>query len=425
MAHRVLLGLGSNVGDRLGFLRSALRGIGKFGRVGKTSHIYKTDPCYVTQQPEFLNMAAELFTDLAPDALLKHTKGVEVLVGRKPKLIDKGPREIDIDILAYGDLQVNEPDLKLPHIALQDRDFVLVPLMDIEPSLRLNGKSLRDMLKDATVIARPRKVLPCKSNIIELGQRTLLMGVLNITPDSFYDGGRNFDTLKAISRGLEMAHEGADIIDIGGESSRPGSLPVETEVELERVLPVIAELRRQLPHTLLSIDTMKPEVASQAVAAGVDIVNNTSPILHFSNDNEVPVINMHSRGTSAEMYAMSDYPDGVVSTVIQELSSRIAESGLWKFNVIADPGIGFAKQPSDSWKLIEELGCLTESLPYTSLLGYSNKKFLRDFAKSTKPLEGNLAIAGFAVAKGIDILRIHEVKEVKAYLTVADRLHRR
>jgi len=423
MAHRVLLGLGSNIGDRLQFLKNALNGLNKLGTLGKTSHIYQTDPCIVTNQPEFLNMAAELHTDLSPDALLSQVKSIERALG-SPRVVDKGPREIDIDILTYEDFSLNQAQLTIPHAALHDRDFVLVPLKDIDPSLKVKGKSLNEMLEQAKVLGKPRRVLPCRSNILELDRRTLIMGILNVTPDSFYDGGKFLNVDVAVARGLEMAREGADIIDIGGESSRPGALPVDLNVELQRVLPVISQLRSELPKTLLSIDTMKAEVAAQAVKAGVDIINNTSPDLHFGNDNSVPVIYMHSRGNSAQMYAQSAYPNGVTETVVEELSRRIETSGLWRFNVIADPGIGFAKLPEDNWNLLKGLKEFKEALNYTTLLGSSNKRFLRDFCKSLELLEGNLAVAGFAASNGIDILRVHEVKELKKFLGVADYLIR-
>jgi dihydropteroate synthase len=169
---------------------------------------------------------------------------------------------------------------------------------------------------------------------------------------------------------------------------------------------------------------MKGEVARQAVAAGADIVNNTSPSDLMETDNAVPMVCMHSRGSSADMYAQSQYSAGVASSVVEELTKRISGSKLWKFNVIVDPGLGFAKKPEDNWELLRDIGRVLGPLNCTSLLGASNKRFLKEQLKTDSVLEGNLAVVGYAAATGVDIVRVHEVKETKAFLSVADRLSR-
>jgi dihydropteroate synthase len=253
------------------------------------------------------------------------------------------------------------------------------------------------------------------------------MAILNVTPDSFYDGGRRLDPGRAIADGIEMAEAGADVIDIGGESTRPGARPVSEDEELERVLPVVRGLRRGLSIPI-SIDTYKSGVARVALGEGADIVNDISA-LRFDTEmgglvaaEKVPVVLMHMQGTPRTMQAEPRYHD-VVREVGDFLAAQIryaVEQGVQRGNIIVDPGIGFGKTLDHNLALLRGLPELA-SLGQPLLVGASRKTFIGKIlgAEPSERLEGSLAVAVAAVLAGANVIRAHDVKETRRAVRIA------
>lgn len=264
----------------------------------------------------------------------------------------------------------------------------------------------------------------------DLGKRTLIMGILNVTPDSFCDGGRFFKLTDAVTCAKQMAADGADIVDIGGESTRPGSEPVPLDEELRRVIPVIKAVRKELDITI-SIDTYKAEVAKRALEAGANLINDVSALRFDERMKEVvakhkvPVVLMHMRGTPKTMQQDPTYED-VVKEIIAFLRERIefaTTAGIARENIIIDPGIGFGKL---CWHNLEILRRLSEFrvLGRPILVGTSRKAFIGQILKTevSERLEGTLASVIISVMNGADIVRVHDVKAVKRAVAIADAI---
>jgi dihydropteroate synthase len=265
---------------------------------------------------------------------------------------------------------------------------------------------------------------------LDFSRRTAIMAILNVTPDSFYDGGRRLDPGKAIADGIEMAAAGADVIDIGGESTRPGARPVPADEELERVLPVIRALRGAVSIPI-SIDTTKASVARAALAQGADIVNDISA-LRFDPDMaglvaaaKAPVILMHMQGTPRTMQAAPRYDD-VVREVGNFLAARIqyaVERGVERDKIVVDPGFGFGKTLEHNLALLRGLPALA-ALGQPLLAGVSRKTFIGKILglEPGERLEGSLAAAVAAVLGGANIIRAHDVKETRRAVRIADAI---
>ena len=256
------------------------------------------------------------------------------------------------------------------------------------------------------------------------------MGILNITPDSFSDGGLYFDKARASAQGLMLIEEGADILDLGGESSRPGSDPISAEEEIRRVIPVIAAIRKE-SDVLISIDTTKMEVARAALEAGADIINDISAfrfepeMLTFAQEKEVPVIFMHMLGMPKTMQANPFYKD-VLKEVRAFLKERVATAksmGIKKENIFIDPGIGFGKRLEDNFSIIKNLKFL-EDIDQPILIGISRKSFIGNILNlpASERIEGTIAAAILSVLNGAHILRVHDVANVKKAVMVAEAI---
>ncbi len=273
---------------------------------------------------------------------------------------------------------------------------------------------------------------------LTLGRRTCVMGIVNITPDSFSDGGRFFGTQAAVAQGLALAAAGDDIIDVGGESTRPFSDPVTAEEEIRRVVPVIESLAAQISIPI-SIDTTKAEVARSALKAGASIINDisalrTDPALGpLAASQGVPVILMHMLGTPKTMQVKPAYND-VVTDVRNFLADAIARAeaqGIERRRIIVDPGIGFGKTFEHNLILLQQLAAFQE-LGVPLLVGASRKAFIRNLLKPAEakdiPAEwpeveaGSQAAAVAAVWQGAHIVRVHEVAATRAALTVIDAI---
>lgn len=260
--------------------------------------------------------------------------------------------------------------------------------------------------------------------------RPLIMGVLNVTPDSFFDGGKHTTPQQAIDHALWMEDDGAHIIDVGGESSRPFSSPVSTDTELRRVLPVIEGLRAK-SDIAISIDTCKAKVAREACQAGADIINDISG-LRFDDEMAATarelgayLVVMHMKGTPKDMQEAPSYGD--VMAEIREFFAKqtrfATESGIREEKIIIDPGIGFGKRVEDNLKIIKSLRDLkTFGMPI--LIGTSMKAFIGKVTASPLEgrVEGTLASIAIAVWNGADIVRVHDVKKTRKVVSLVDAI---
>jgi dihydropteroate synthase len=291
---------------------------------------------------------------------------------------------------------------------------------------------------------RPLYTWRLRSRELKLGARTLVMGILNVTPDSFSDGGKFFSRDHAVGHALQMLDEGADILDIGGESTRPGarvgepgvSPTVSAEAELRRVMPVIEDILRERPGTVISVDTYKAEVARKTVAAGAEIINDVSalrwdPLMPSTlADLACGVILMHTRGRPDEWRNQPGSPD-IVAEVRNDLrswSQSAAAAGIARERIVIDPGFGFGKSFEQNYPLLARLGELHE-LGFALLSGTSRKSFIgRTLARDGKDapaeerLNGTLATVVASVLQGAHIVRVHDVKPAVEAVKVADEI---
>jgi dihydropteroate synthase len=278
--------------------------------------------------------------------------------------------------------------------------------------------------------ARKRFELRCRGGDLQLGERTLVMGVLNVTPDSFSDGGRFFEPAKAIEHGLLMAGQGADIIDVGGESSRPGADAVSLDEELRRVIPVITGLasRLEIP---ISIDTYKAQVAEQAIEAGAQIINDISGLSFdpqlpaVAARFDTPLIIMHIKGNPKTMQEAPSYNDvmGEIIAYMREGIERAERAGVDPHQVIVDPGIGFGKRVQDNLLILNRLDELAV-LERPILIGTSRKSFIGAVLNQEvdQRVIGTLATVAVSVLKGAHIVRVHDVPAIKQTAAMVDAI---
>lgn len=297
--------------------------------------------------------------------------------------------------------------------------------------LRHELEGLHEDLRQLGLTSQPpSRYLDCRGFLLPLGRRTLIMGILNVTPDSFSGDGLADDPKRAIEVGCRMVEEGADILDVGGESTRPGADPVSAEEEKRRVLPVIEGLMTEIMAPI-SIDTSKPEVAQAALAAGAQIINDVTglqrhpEIAHLAAESRAPIIVMHMRGTPKTMMELTDYDD-----VVAEVAERLARSveiacaaGVSRDQVIVDPGFGFAKTVEQNLELLRRLGEL-KALGQPLLVGTSRKSLIGRVlgVEIHDRLEGTAATVAYAISQGSDIVRVHDVKVMVRVARMTDAI---
>jgi len=259
-------------------------------------------------------------------------------------------------------------------------------------------------------------------------RKPLLMGILNVTPDSFFDGGAYYEPEMAVQHALKMVDDGADIIDVGGESTRPFSTPISVEEELQRIIPVIEGIRAQ-SNIPLSIDTYKSQVADEACKRGVQIINDISGLtfddrmVHIAREHGATVIIMHIKGTPATMQKDPVYTD-VITELCTYFTERIefaTHHGVADDHIILDPGIGFGKRVEDNLKIIKHLSRFKD-LGKPILVGTSMKSFIGVVTDSPlhERTEGTLASIALAVWNGADILRVHDVRKAKKVIQLVE-----
>ena len=269
-----------------------------------------------------------------------------------------------------------------------------------------------------------------KNRNMDLSARTHIMGVLNVTPDSFSDGGRFFRFNDAVEQGIRMAEEGADIIDVGGESTRPGSDPLPLEEELSRVIPVIDSLSKQTS-VPISIDTYKSEVARQALDAGAQMINDISALRFdpqtrkVAAESKVPIVLMHIKGTPKDMQRDPSYKDviGEITGYLKESIGLARDAGIDKEKIIIDPGMGFGKRVQDNLNILKNLRKFS-ILDCPILIGCSRKSFIGRILDlpTQERLEGSLAALAVAVINGANMVRVHDVKESRRVVTLVDAI---
>ena len=294
--------------------------------------------------------------------------------------------------------------------------------------LKALAAELEELLRSS--LGEDERVLRLGGREYRLDERTLVMGVINVTPDSFSDGGRFFGTQVAVKHGMRLVEEGADILDIGGESTRPGSDLVSLDEELGRVMPVVEELIG-LTEVPISIDTTKTEVARRALDAGCAMVNEISAMrleedmLPLVVSRGVPFCLMHMQGMPKDMQVDPHYDDviGEIAGFLRERAEVALEAGANPSNIIVDPGIGFGKTLEHNLEILRRLSELA-SLGYILMLGTSRKSFIGrilDLPEDDR-IEGTAASVSLGIASGADIIRVHDVKEMVRVARVADAI---
>lgn len=273
------------------------------------------------------------------------------------------------------------------------------------------------------------KVFRHRRGVLELGEGTRLMGIVNITPDSFSDGGHYLEAQRAVEHALELVKQGADIIDLGAESTRPGSLEVSTDAQLGRLLPVLEQIRPETD-AIISIDTRSSVVAKFCLAIGVDVINDVSglkddaELASVCREHHAGLVLMHMRGTPASMQHDLHYED-VVSEVAQSLSESTAVAhhyGIESDYILVDPGLGFGKTFTHNYTLLRNLDRL-QGIAAGVLVGPSRKAFTGEFSglpASSRQFSTAAAVA-IAVLNGADVIRVHDVAEMKQVTDICDR----
>lgn len=447
----VVIALGSNVGNRLHNFKEALKMMKKSG-INITRHacLYETAPAYVTDQPRFINSAVRAVTKLGPHELLTALKRIEKDLGRTDG-IRYGPRPIDLDILFYGKFKVRSDILTIPHERIWERPFVVAPLMDLLGSAidsdavaswhSFSGHpgglpALWEKLGGESLIGGEGiyRVMPFANGLLDWSRRTLVMGILNLTPDSFSDGG-NFQSVEsAVSQARLMLSEGADIIDIGAQSTRPMASRISVEEELGRLIPVLEAIMSmpEVEGKLISVDTFYSEVASEAVRRGAHLINDVSAgkldanMFKVMADLDVPYVAMHMRGDPCTMQNRENLKyDDVCKEISSELYSRVREaemSGIPAWRIIMDPGIGFSKKTEDNLDVLTGLPDIRAEISERSLamshapilIGPSRKRFLGEVCSRPAVVErdpATIASVTASVLCGANIVRVHNVRD--------------
>lgn len=461
----VVIALGSNVGNRVGNFNEALQLMKKSGmHITRHGCLYETEPVYVTDQPLFLNSAVRGITKLGPHELLRVLKKIEKDMGRTDG-IRYGPRPIDLDILFYGKFRVNSEILTIPHERIWERPFVMAPLMDVMGSAmesdtvaswhsfsKLSGGLFEswEKLGGESLIGKNglKRVLPIGNVLWDWSLKTSMMGILNLTPDSFSDGGKFQSVEAAVSQVRLMILEGADIIDIGAQSTRPMASRLSAQEELDRLIPVLDAVLKmpEVEGKLLSVDTFHSEVASEAIGKGAHIVNDVSAgqldpnMLDVVAGLKVPYVAMHMRGNPSTMQNSENLQyDNVCEQVASELYLRVRDaelSGIPAWRIIIDPGIGFSKNTEHNLDILMGLPNIRMELAGKSLalshapmlIGPSRKRFLGDICARPAAAErdpATIAAVTAGVLGGANIVRAHNVKDNLDAVKLCDAMVKR
>ena len=439
MTARVLLGVGGNVGDRLHHLRRAVRALGtarsRVLRLLAISPVYESeallpDGASAEWNQPYLNLAVLAETSLAPHDLLAWIKATEIALGRQPAA-RWSPREIDIDLLALDELTLTSPTLTLPHRDLLRRPFVLLPVADLVPewllldegsgSTRRAGEWAERWRADSAMVPFRTRRIPATL--------TELVGIVNLTADSFSDGGRWLDPALAVGRSVALAEAGATVIDLGAESTRPGSIELDREAEWSRLAPVLTALRARWPRGALprlSVDTRHPPTAVRAIEAGADWINDVTgfddpAMIDAVNAASVDLVVMHHLGVPPQPGQVLDRSGDPVAALLSwgaERLARLERAGIPPDRVIFDPGIGFGKTPEQTAAILARIGEF-RALGVRLLVGHSRKSFLKEWfapdgvgpcaTVADREIE-TLALTQHLATWAVDYVRVHDVE---------------
>jgi dihydropteroate synthase/2-amino-4-hydroxy-6-hydroxymethyldihydropteridine diphosphokinase len=407
-ATQALIALGSNLGNPRENLERAARELGPCLR--RVSPLFQTPALLLAGSPDewrkpFLNAVAEIEWSEGPQELLSFLKNIESSMGRGPAP-RWSPRIIDLDILSFGDVSLAQENLRIPHSSLWERSFVLDPLKHLTPSFRLPGQT-------QTALSRSRE-LPARS--------PLWMGILNLTEDSFSDGGLLPDSA-ALSEKLdrwEQSH--VPLLDFGAQSTRPGATLASAEDEWKKLGPALRlakeKFQKKIFRPWISVDTARPEVARRAAREGVEMLNDVSGLadeawLSVLRESSVQYVLMHNLGLPADprrTLSSQEDPVAVVKEFFLRRLETLDRAGISLERVILDPGIGFGKSASQSLALLKRIDEFFD-LPTRLLVGHSRKSFLKIWTE--KPAaERDFETLGISLQmarRGVDILRVHEV----------------
>lgn len=422
----LVLGLGSNLGDRESHLKRTVvrlaQAPGALLANARLSRVYESPALVPDGAPDtwrlpYLNCALAGETTLDPFEVLRHVKEIERSFGRN-EARKWAPRPIDIDILWWRDLNLSSAELTIPHPELLVRPFSLGPLHDLVPRERLGGVAVSDHWARATS-GRAASASPSPSAGLRVAYPDL-MGILNVTPDSFSDGGLFSDPDAAIARAHQMIEDGARILDIGGESTRPDGAKVDAATEWERVQPVLrglVDLRRG-GRCKISLDSRYPVNVRSALEIGIDVVNDVTgysdpSMLDAVRGSEVVLVCLHSLSVpvvKGEFLDRSLDPLPALVAWTEERLVTLGAAGIDRTRLLIDPGIGFGKTVDQNWQILERIAEL--HAPGAPLVvGHSRKSFLdavTDKAYGERDAE-TLVVSGGLARSGVEILRVHDV----------------
>ncbi len=420
----VLIGLGSNLGDRMGYLTRAFKCLIKKKILCapiRSSRVYTSaallpDHAESSWSQNFLNAVLEARTNLDPRTLLAELKKIERELGRDDAE-RWAPRKIDLDILWMEDVHMAEPDLHLPHSALLFRSFWLKPLFELRSRLPMHG-GLVEIEPLARELLEPQAhPLPCSLLPAEL------VGIVNVTPDSFSDGGLYDDSIAAFRRIRELVEEGAHVIDIGAESTRPGAISLTNDVEWLRLEPILSELKRGLrteyPWVKWSLDTRHPETVEKLADYPVDWINDvtggdSSRMMDAWVASNHDLVFMHHMGVPVDPAVHLPKEEDAILNILKWAADKRVQfesRGISCDRMILDPGIGFGKLPEQSLEILRRLNELKD-LGLRLLIGHSRKSFLTLVTNEPairRDLETHVISANL-ISRGVDYLRIHDVK---------------
>lgn len=416
---QIYLGLGSNLGDRRGNLRRAIQLLKEKGlEIQRISPIVESPALLPKSAPAdwnlpFLNLALKCEAVCSPEQLREWILEIQTRLGRMDKS-RWGPRHMDIDILLWGREVIDTAELKIPHQDLQMRSFVLAPMIALQPRLTVPGQGTRTLLDWSQDLAHH---IP------------LWMGILNVTPDSFSDGGRYLDWETVEPHLDAMVEGGAHIIDVGGESTRPGAKPLSHEEEWSRLRPILERLKDKYKDAvfrpLISVDTYHADVAQRASELGVDIINDvsglTSPaMLELAKVGGTDWVAMHHLTVPADRAETLPQDSDPCVEVEKWLTERIEswdKAGLDLNRIIFDPGIGFGKDGLQSLELLRNARRFRQH-GLRVLIGHSRKSFMKTFS-TLEESDKDLVTIGASLnlsQQGVDIIRVHNVPaNVSAY----------
>lgn len=438
----VVLGLGSNL-DPIQYLRKALQALKSSNaqnwiQIIRTSPLYESDALLPLGAPPdwnrpFINFCVLAETRLEPLALLHKLKTIESGLGRKDRE-RWAPREIDIDILAFDSFTFDHPELTIPHPGLLDRPFALLPLCDLVPDWVIPVKT-PNFTPEYTVsrwASEMRKktggLLPFQTRRSERAL-TELVGILNLTPDSFSDGGRFNTPEAALNQAVRLVEAGAETLDLGAESTRPmGAQALSPAEEWNRLEPTLNRLRTHFctrsessvfPKVRLSVDTRHPGTARRALDYGVDWINDVSGLSHpemrrIARDSKADWVFMHSLTLPVEPSKIIPLEEDPVEFLLnwgREQISLLAEQGVSPERLIFDPGIGFGKAPQQSWEILRRMSEF-QRLGVRIFAGHSRKSFLSSITSAPfaeRDLETSVLTTTLAEA-GVDYIRVHDVE---------------